>query len=63
MQRTKYQELINRSEDELLKEVHDLREKLAELKSKAVTAELKTVHHIKVAKRNIAKILTELKKR
>lgn len=53
----------DKKEDELLKEIGDARETLHESRFQVAGAAPKAPHKIREAKRNIARILTELRTR
>ncbi|PJE51363.1 MAG: 50S ribosomal protein L29 [Candidatus Yanofskybacteria bacterium CG10_big_fil_rev_8_21_14_0_10_36_16] len=56
----KYQELQNKSEEELRGMLNELRIKLGEMKFQVASNALKNTNEIKQAKKNIARILTVL---
>ncbi|MDD4761808.1 MAG: 50S ribosomal protein L29 [Candidatus Pacebacteria bacterium] len=64
MKRKKFlEEILNKSEADLLKSVSDKKESLRSLKFDLVAGKIKNVKEIKNIKKEIARILTILKKK
>lgn len=57
----KYAELLNRTEDELRKELVALRDKVDDLRVKTKLGQIKNMHELSLAKKDIARILTALR--
>lgn len=57
----KSKELVQKTKEELLKELEDLRNKIKEMRFKAASGGLKNVKDLRESKKQVARILTALK--